>query len=147
MSSSGQRPSARSRRRAGWRHPLAIIIGLAILAGILALALPPIVRFAAFLFAGDVWRALTGVALISLLAGFLLVAVVGGASDRRRSPSDAGAIKEDRSRAPLWTLVWILLVLVPVACILVALIASGALLDIIEWVGDRISEIRGAQSS
>jgi hypothetical protein len=146
MSTASERTSAWIRRRSQRRQPLGIFIALVGAAVFLALALPPIVRFAAFLFAGDVWRDLLGVALVSLLAGLALAAVIA-AFDRPPRPGESGAKREDRSRGPLWALAGILIGLVPIGCILVALIASGTLSDVVGWVSDRVAEIRGAQSS
>jgi hypothetical protein len=145
MTSTGGRRAAWTRRRSDWGHPLTIVVALALAAGFLVLAAPPIIRFAAFLFAGGVWRDLLGAALVSLFVG-LALAVVVGSFDPPASRGAAAAPAADRSRGPLWFLVCILIAIGPAACILVALIASGALVDIIDWVGDRISEVRGVQS-
>ena len=126
-------------------NPLAIAAGLALVAVFLFFALPPVIGFLAFLFAGDTWRALTGAALICFLLGLALAAAIGF-FERGRPPDASGEAPARRTRGPLWTLVWLLILAAP-ACLLVALVASGTLLDVIDWVGDRVSEIRGAQGS
>jgi hypothetical protein len=142
----GCRASFSSTRGQGPTRALVLLAAALVAIGFLVLALPPIVRFTTFLLSGDVWRGLLAAALISLLVGLALLIIVGSLD--RPTPSDpVRELRPTRSRASLWSLAWILVALVPVACILVALVASGALLDIIDWAGDRVSEIRGAQSS
>jgi hypothetical protein len=93
---------------------------------------------------GDIWRALCGVALISLFVGLGLAAVIG--TFERGKPSEHRGEAMPRRKGRIWTLVWIFLLATP-ACLIVALIASGVLVDCIQWSGDRIGEIREAQSS
>lgn len=64
----------------------------------------PVIRFIVFLMSGDVWRALTGVALISFLVGLALAAVLGFL-ERGQSPE---ALDEARPRRKGWgwVLVW-----------------------------------------
>lgn len=131
-------------RRPSRSSPVAVAIGFAFAVGIAILALPPVIRFIVFLMSGDVWRALTGVALISLFIGLALAAVLGFL-ERGQSPE---ALDEARPRRKGWgwMLVWACLLAAPV-CLVVALVASGALMDSIHWSRDRIDEIRGAQNS
>lgn len=131
-------------RRPSRSSPIAIAIGFAFAAVITILVLPPVIRFIVFLMSGDVWRALTGVALISLLLGLALAAVLGFL-ERNHSPE---ALDEARPRRKgwAWMLVWACFLATPV-CLVVALVASGVLMDSVHWSGDRIDEIRGAQNS
>lgn len=131
-------------RRPSRPSPVAVAIGFAFAAGIAILILPPVIRFIVFLMSGDVWRALTGVALISFLVGLALAAVLGFL-ERGQSPE---ALDEARPRRKGWgwMLVWACLLAAPV-CVVVALVASGVLIDSVHWSRDRINEIRGAQNS
>lgn len=131
-------------RRPSRPSPVAVAIGFAFAAGIAILILPPVIRFTVFLMSGDVWRALTGVALISFLVGLALAAVLGFL-ERGQSPE---ALDEARPRRKGWgwILVWACLLATPV-CLVVALVASGVLMDSVHWSRDRINEIRGAQNS
>lgn len=131
-------------RRPSRPSPVAVAIGFAFAAVIAILIIPPVIRFIVFLMSGDVWRALTGVALISFLVGLALAGVLGFL-DRNQSPE---ALDETRPRRKGWgwVLVWAFLLATP-ACLVVALVASGVLLDIVNWSRDRIDEIRGAQNS
>ena len=131
-------------RRPSRASPVAVAIGFAFAAVIAILILPPVIRFIVFLMSGDVWRALTGIALISFLVGLALAAVLGFL-ERGQSP---GALDETRPRRKGWgwMLVWACLLVAPV-CLVVALVASGVLMDSVHWSRDRIDEIRGAQNS
>jgi polyferredoxin len=132
-------------RRPDRSHTLAIVAGLVFGIVVLVLVLPPVIRFIAFLFSGDSWRALLGAGLLSFIAGLGLGAALGFFEQRRRGGEREESLPR-RSRGPLWTLVWILFAFAPV-CVLVALVGSGWLQNTIEWSGDRISEIRSAQDS
>lgn len=133
-------------RESKWTQPIVLVVALVVVIGFLILAGPPIVRFIDFLLSGDIWRALLGAALICFLLGLALAAVVGFFAERSDDSAAPGAVRQSRPRGALWTLTWILVLVVPAACVLVALVASGVLLDVIDWAGDRIAEIRGAQS-
>jgi hypothetical protein len=122
---------------------VAVVIGSAFAIGITVLALPPIIGFVVFLMSGDIWRALCGVALISLFVGLGLAAVIG--FFERGKPSEPRGEATPRGKGRIWMLPWVFLLATP-ACLIVALIASGALVDCVQWSGDRISEIRSAQS-
>jgi hypothetical protein len=124
--------------------PLAVAIGIAFAAVIAIFVLPPAIRFIVFLMSGDLWRALTGVALISFLVGLALAGLLGFL-ERNQSPEALDEARPGR-KGWAWMLVWACLLATPV-CLVVALVASGALLDIVHWSGDRINEIRGAQDS
>jgi hypothetical protein len=131
-------------RRESGTSLLWMAFGLAVTCVFLFFALPPLISFISFLLSGDIWRGLLAAALISLLVGLALAVLMGLlAEGTEASPGASG--RPARSRGLLWSLVWILILVAPVACILVALIASGALVEIINWVGDRISNIRDAQ--
>jgi len=131
-------------RRPSRPNPVAVAIGSAFAIGITILVLPPVIRFIVFLMSGNIWRTLCGVALISLFVGLGLAAVIG--FFERGKPSELGGEATARRKGRIWMLVWVFLLATP-ACLIVALVASGALEDCIQWSRDRINEIRGVQSS
>jgi hypothetical protein len=131
-----RRPSRASR--------VAVAIGFVFATGIAILILPPVIRFIVFLMSGDLWRALTGVALISFLVGLALAAVLGFL-ERNQSPGPLDEVRPHR-KGWGWMLVWAFLLAAPV-CVVVALVASGVLMDSVHWSRDRINEIHGAQNS
>jgi hypothetical protein len=131
-------------RRSSRPNPVAVVIGSAFAIGIAILVLPPVIRFVVFLMSGNIWRTLCGVALISLFVGLGLAAVIG--FFERGQPSETRGETTPRRKGRIWMLAWVFLLVTPV-CLIVALVASGALVDCIQWSGDRISEIRDAQSS
>jgi hypothetical protein len=131
-------------RRPSRSDPVAVVIGSAFAIGITVLVLPSIIRFVDFLMSGNVWRALCGVALISFFVGLGLAAIIGFFERGKASEPRDGSTPHRKGR--IWMLAWVFIVATP-ACLIVALIASGALVDCVQWSGDRISEIREAQSS
>jgi hypothetical protein len=131
-------------RRPSRPNPVAVVIGSAFAIGITILVLPPVIRFVVFLMSGNIWRALCGVALISFFVGLGLAVVIG--FFQRGKPSEPRGEATPRRKGRIWVLPWVFLLATP-ACLIVALIASGVLVDCVQWSGDRISEIRGAQSS
>jgi hypothetical protein len=85
-------------RRPSRTSPVAVAIGFAFAAVIAILIFPPVIRFIVFLMSGGVWRALTGIALISFFVGLALAAVLGFL-ERGQSPE---ALDEARPRRKGW---------------------------------------------
>ncbi len=111
-----------------WRsNPIALGVAVVVAAAAAILILPPVVRFFAFLFNGDVWRAMIGVALLALIAGVLIAGFLGRSDTRR-----GGQMRK----------VGLFLILLSPACVLVALVASGWLIDGIDWIDDAVPAIR-----
>jgi hypothetical protein len=125
---SGKLPRRRSRsdRRRVFDAVFAAILGVAGLV-FAFLLLPPLVRFFAFLFSGDVWRALVGAGLIALCLGIALIAAV--------------ARVEPRGAKVLLRLAWTLIFACPV-CLLLALVGSGWLAGIIRAIRDFVPWFR-----
>lgn len=125
---SGKLPGRRSRsdRR---RLPAAVFAAILVVAGLVFafLLLPPLVRFFAFLFSGDVWRALIGAGFIVLCLGIALVFLVGRFEPRRSKG--------------LLRLSWTLIFACPV-CLLLALVGSGWLADIVRAIRDFVPWFR-----
>jgi hypothetical protein len=91
------------------------------------LLLPPLVRFFAFLLAGDVWRALVGAGFIALCLGIALIVAV--------------ARVEPRGAKGLLRLAWTLIFACPV-CLVLVLVGSDWLAGIIRAIRDFVPWFR-----
>lgn len=108
-------------------HPLAL--GLAVGAGLLVvvLAFRPIRDFFDLLFSGDMWTGLIGVGILVLLAGIIVLGLMGGRSDSLRK-------------------LGLLLMAMSPVCLIVGLIGTGWVVDSINWLSHAIPDIRDALS-
>ncbi len=121
------REDSRSERPKRSVGPIALVVGFVVVIAFAVFFLPPILRFFAFLFDGDIWRALIAVALLLLLVGVLVAGLLG----RPETPRGA------RMRQ-----LGMVLILASPLCIVVSLVGSGWLVDGVRWTRQAVPEIR-----